>query len=428
MSTRKSKTKCFWTGRDFYLMMALSVVLLLLFGKVGLAAKNESVQHFKVLSTVEYSGEGQFRNQAEALFTLKKQLLDRDKSRYFLSTDDFNLLRRDMLEEAAEGSPDVGQQPSSRELSFAVDRKTKNLSVDNKYLPILEKVNNQSVKSLKKVTKENIGKTWKQTFNISSVVKSLPDELKFTLLDELKFTLTAIRVETEVLGEMIAVRALSEPFNVKVPKRGGGPGSIKSKVGAVYLFDPEIEDIYLSISVFEATRNGKSLFGPKEKLRHEVATYMTDAAGKSVDLSGLGKKFEKFVQKVGLARKSVEVVKESPLPQWAWSEGLNASQAAGTCAAIACEGASNPVVEVLIPWSRMVEDQSRGLLLGGRFDGTVASLGAGVPGVSGMNLAATPFLGFGTTAAIATGTAVPIAIAGGGGGGGGGGGVTPASP
>jgi len=424
----KSKTKCFWAKQGFYLMMALSAVLLLTFGKVSLAVENESTQHFKMLSTVEYSGKGQFRNQVEAMFTVRKQPLDDDKVRYFLSTNDFDLLRRDMLEEAAGGNLDVGQQPSSGELSFVVDRKTKHLSVDNKYLPILEMVNNQCVKSLKKVTKENIGKTWKQSFNFPSLGKSLPDELKFTL-DELKFTLTAIRVETEVLGEMIAVRALSERFDVRAPNKKAGIGSIKSRIGTIYLFDPEIEDIYLSISVFEARTN---MNGSLEKLRHEVATYMTDTAGVSLDLSGLGKNFETLVRKIGLTKKSFKVVKESPLPQWALSEGLNNSQVAGICAAIACEGASNPVATVCIPVARTVEMQSRGALLSdddlavaGLYTVT-GSLGTGVPAVGALDIAAAPaFLGVGvgTAGAIAGGTVGTVAVAGGFAGG-----VTPASP
>ena len=394
MNARKSKTKCFWTGHKFCLMMALSAVVLLPFVKVGLAAKNESVQHFKMLSTIEYAGKGQFRNEVETQFTVTKQPLGDNKVRYSVSP---------------------------RELSFVLDRKTRRLSEASRDLALVEMVNNQCVRSLKKVTRENIGKTWKQSFDLSSLSKSLPDELKFTL--------AAMRVETKVFGEMIAVRALSEPFVVKAPRKEGGTGSIKSRVGSVYLFDPEIEDIYLSISIFEATTN---INAPKEKLRHEVATYMTDAAGGAVDLGGLGKKFEKFVQKVGLAGKSLKVVKEALLPQWARSEALNAAQMASICAATACEGALNPVVTVCLPAARTVAMQSFGTLAGGGFataGGTVGSLGTGVPAVGALNIAAAPaFLGVGvgTAAAIAGGAVGTVAIAGGGGGGAGG--VTPASP
>jgi len=415
--TSRSKTKYFWAGHDFYFTMVLSVALLLLLSKAGLAAETESTQHFKMLSIVEYTGEGQFRNQVETMFTVRKQLLDDDKVRYFLSATDFDLVGGDLS----------SGQPSSEELSFVVDRKTKRLSESGKALGFLENVNNQCVKNLSRVTRENVGKTWKQSFDLSSLGRSFPDELKFTL--------KAIRVKTKVFGELIAVRALSKPFVVKAAKRGGGTGSVKSRIGAVYVFDPEIEDIYLSISVFEATTK---INGPKEKLRHEVATYKTDAVGVSADLSGLGKKFEKFVRELRLAKKSFKVVKDSPLPQWAQYEVLDAAQVGSISAAIACEGAPNPVVTVCIPAARTVAMQSLGTLapVGGLADaglgGTVTgSLGAGVPAVGALNIAAGPaFLGMGAGVAAgttATAVAVPVAVAGGGAGGGAGT-VTPASP
>ena len=96
---------------------------------------------------------------------------------------------------------------------------------------------------------------------------------------------------------------------------------------------------------------------------------MTNASGESVDLAGLGKKFEKFTQKVGLAGKSLKVVKESALPQWARYEGLGAAQVAGICAATACEGGLNPVVTVCIPTARTIALQSLGRL------GTASQLG-----------------------------------------------------
>ena len=110
------------------------------------------------------------------------------------------------------------------------------------------------------MTKDNVGKTWKQSINLSSFGDSLPGELRFTL--------TAIELNTDVFGEMIAVKALSEPFFIKA-----GGGSVRSTINTVYLFDPKIEELYLSVSVFEATKDVDS----KKTLRHEVATYRTDA-------------------------------------------------------------------------------------------------------------------------------------------------------
>lgn len=189
-------------------MTVLSVALLLPFAKAGSAMEDENAQHFKMLSTIEYTGEGQFRNQVEALFTVLRQPLSDDKVRYFLFTDDFDLLTDD---------PNSGQLSFSKGLSFVIDRKTGHLSGYGEDLALLGKVNNQCVRSLSKTTKKNVGKTWKQSFDLSSFGKSLPRRLTFTL--------TAIQLDTKVLGEafndMIAVRALSEPFIVKAAKEEG---------------------------------------------------------------------------------------------------------------------------------------------------------------------------------------------------------------
>jgi|GEM_PF-4930365 len=113
-------------------------------------------------------------------------------------------------------------------------------------------------------TKQNVGKTWKQSFSLPSSAYSLGRELKFTM--------TAIELETKQYGRMVAVRALSEPFIVKVISAKEGVKDVRSKTCALYLFDSEINDIYLSISVFESATNINS---PKETFRHEVATYKT---------------------------------------------------------------------------------------------------------------------------------------------------------
>ena len=208
-----------------------------------------------------------------------------------------------------------------------------------------QKVNNDCVKSLNKVTRQNIGKTWKQSLDLSSLGNSLPAEMKFTL--------TARQVKTEMYGEMIAVRALSEPFVLGIAKEAG-TGSVRCRINTVYLFDAEIEEVYLSISVFEAVTG---MNGFKELLRHEVATYKTDAVAVPAKLSDLGKDFEKFVGKLRLAGSAIKVVKRTSLPQWAQSEGLRAAQVANICSAMACEGALNPVATVTMPTAKVVEFQ-----------------------------------------------------------------------
>jgi len=128
----KSKTKCFWSGQSFGLIMVLSVVLLLLLGKAGLAVGNESVEHYKMISTVEYTGKGQFKNQVETLLTVRRRSLMDDKVWYSLSTDDFDLVGDNL---------GIDEQSVSRELSFVIDKKTGYLS-GGENLMLWEKINN----------------------------------------------------------------------------------------------------------------------------------------------------------------------------------------------------------------------------------------------------------------------------------------------
>jgi hypothetical protein len=319
---------------------------------------------------------------------------------YLVSSNNFNL---------GEGSQTPGQQPSARELSFVIDNQTKYISTDSKDLELLEKINNRCVGELEKITRDNIGKTWKQSFTMPFLNQLLPGELNLTL--------TAIQLRTNVFGEMIAVRALSEPFVIKATNAKGATEDVRAKINAVYLFDSKMEEIYMSISVFEAETNSK------EKLRHEVATYKTDATGKSVDLSGLGSEFEKLVRKVGLTANTLKVTKSSPLPQWAQYEGLGAAQVASICSATACEGAPNPVATIYIPASRTVALQSLGRLASmGKIGAISTALATNVTGVVGMKIAVAPALlggmgGLGAAGAVAGGaTAVAVAASGAGGG------------
>ncbi|MCK4752103.1 MAG: hypothetical protein KAS75_01560 [Planctomycetes bacterium] len=301
-------------------VLVLSVVLLL----SGQILAAETTQYYKMISAVEYAGNGQFRNQTEMLFSIDKQSLSEDKVQYVLSANNFD-----------------------KQLSFVIDNKTQHMSATGEDLAFLGKVTNQCAKSLRKVTSDNIGKTWKQSFNLSSLGDSLPSELNFTM--------TATHVQKDSLGDMIAVRALSEPFFVKT-----GRTLVNSRINVVYLFDSKIEDIYLSISVFEATVN---VNGSKEILRHELVTYKTDEAGQPVDLSDIGADFVKFVGKVGLTGNSLKVQKQAPLPQWARSEALQAAQVANVYAATACEGALNPVATVFVPAAQVMELQAKNELI-----------------------------------------------------------------
>ncbi len=394
--TCKKRTSCFLHREAFVLTMALSIVLSLSFVKASEVTEDEDTQHFKMISSIEYEGKGQFKNRVESQLTLRKQSLLNDKIRYLISTDDFDLVGGE-------------QQSSSNELSFVINTKSRDFSAESEGLELFEKINNQYVRYMKKVSKANIGQTWKQSFDTSFLGSYLPSELRFTV--------TAIGLETKLFGEMIAVRALSEPFAFNTTKKDGTKGSVQAKVNAVYVFDTEVEDIYLSISVFEATT---SVNGFKENLRREVATYMTNAAGVSLDLSGLGKNFEKLVRKVGLKSKNIKVSQKTSLPDWAKFDGLRTALVANICSAMACEGAFNPVVSVCIPATRIATLQGFGRIASMAKLGTVsATLANSIPAVSAMKIAIAPAfmgVGLGTAGAIAGATAGTVAIAGGGGG------------
>lgn len=392
------KVECFWSKLDSGLIIALCAILWtpLCQAGIGIYDQNQDIEHYKMLSTVEYTGEGQFRHQVETTLKVQKDYISQDKVRYTVSSRDFDLSR-------TETNPD----PDSQELSFIIDEKTKRLSSGGSNLTLLEKVHNYCQNSLQKVTTQNIGKTWKQTFDLSSFDYSLPKKLTFTL--------TAMEENTDTYGKMIAVRALSEPFVVKVVKAQEGLKDVKARIRAAYLFDSEIEDIYLSISVFEATGDINS---SNEKLRHEVATYKTDSMGVAVDMKGLSTDFEKFIRKVGLSSEEIEVAKEVPLPRWARAEGLRAAQVGNVCAATSCEGAINPVVTVCLPVARTVALQSYSTIASAGQIGSIGTiLAKSIPAMQGMKIAMAPAwagLGLGTAAHVTTlagATAGGIAIA-----------------
>ena len=383
---------------------SLIIIAILIFvSSIGMA-DTDSLYHYKMLSTVEYNGNGQYRNQLETLMTVKKVYLGDNMVRYSVSTDDYDLVK---------GNQDTAEdQPAPYDpISFIVDRNTKHLTMVNEDFSLLEVVHDHCVQSLDTVVKENIGKSWKQTIRLPEVLETLPNELTFSLKAE--------AMETEVFGEMVAVRALSDTFISKVQRYAEETKEvvelepIKARIGTIYVFDKDIEEVYLSISVFRAvtTINGK-----KETVRHEIATYATDSSGQSLDFTGLGKKFENLVRGLRLNDKNSEIQQEVSLPRWASFEALYASEVSQLCAATTCEGALNPVVTVSIPVARTVTLMSQGALspVGGlAMAGTVGgALGTGVPAVGALGITGGPIMGFGTATgvAIAAGTATTAGV------------------
>ena len=325
--------------------VCLVAALLLAMGSAGWAADCDTVQQYKMQSVLEYSGKTQFCNKAETVFTAQKQLLSDGKASYVISADD--------------------AASSQKELSFVIDQKTQHLSGVDKDLVLMEKVTNQCLESLTEVTKSNVGKTWKQAFDLSPLGDSLPGELRFTL--------TAIPLKTESHGQLVAVRALSEPFLVTTTG-----GAVQCRINCAYVFDSDFEDVFLSASVFRGATN---VNGYGEILKHTVTTWKVDAAGQPASFSELGKDkdFEKLVSKLGLTS-SLTVVKDAPLPEWARVDGVRTAQVANLCAAVSCEGALNPVATICLPVASTVGLQSVSESVTA---GTLVAAAAGAEGKAG---------------------------------------------
>jgi len=372
-----------------------AILLVCLSGAIASVTSGEVKSHsFNAISTIEYTSKvGQYRSQASTLFDVEKTSMENNVVSYSIT------------------SPDLSGLPEGfdKRLSFVVDRSNRKIASESRDLSLIEYVNNQCVQSFKKLTPERAGTSWKQSFKLSVPGLSLPKSLDLNL--------SATSLKSKSQGDLLAVRALSKPFDLTVKDSKGKESSIKCKIGTVYLFDASVEDIYLSISVFEASTN---MNGYSETLRHEVATYRTNEYGKAVDLKGMGKEFEKFVRKVGLKTKPVVVTKKTALPEWARSEVLPAAKASNICAATACEGALNPVVSICAATTQAMTLQSAGFISSGGAPMLVSkSLVQAVPGMGGMKIAMAPFMGvgMGTAGAIGGGSAAGIAAGGGGGGG-----------
>lgn len=348
-------------------LITLSVVVLVM-SMDCLAGSGGGMEYYKMISTVEYSGEGQFRDQTETSYSVEGEVFANDRVRYSFIMSDPN---------------EKTSRKASSDYSFVIDKKTGLMSAAGRDLAFWAQINNASVKSLDKVTKDYIGKTWKQTVDLSSVSGSP--------FNDISFTLTAIDVRTRAFGNMIAVRALSEPFFVTIDK-----GPLRCKMNSIFLYDQEVDNVFLSISVFTADTDAR---GMKETLRHEVATYQTDSSGRPLDLSDVGKDFEALVAKVGLRRDSLQIVDEVDLPKWAQTKGVLVAQVANICGGAVSEGAINPHPLVTVPLAKTAGDQM---------------IGAGFGGAGGGSILAKLVSGFGwnlpTLAIVGTAIAVPIIV------------------
>jgi len=369
------------------------------------------IAHYKMISTLEYTGQGQFRNQLETFLTVNRQPLSDGETHYVIAMTNPGMA--------------VANQNSGRafpkEVSFNIENGRLVLEA-NQDVAFLGQVSNLCTKSLMKVTCQDVGRTWNRSFELP-----LPGD---SSAGKLNFTMTAMAEKKEPLGEMIAVRAMSEPFTVNVTGRGGVSGIANSRINTVYLFDSAVENVYLSISVFQAVTN---VNGFREIFRNELAVYKTDASGIPVDLRGVSNDFARFASKVGLSSEGLKISGKTDLPQWVKSEGVRNVQMANVCSAIACEGALNPVSALSIPAASVLEYQKNGDFQLYTADAQLAAKTASpaTAKAASPNIFQQITSNWGwnlPTAAVVGGVTAGGIAAGGGFGGGGGSSSTPASP
>ena len=378
------------------------IVLSLLFMQTSFADERESASQgqnysFKVISTIEYSGKGQYRSQAENIYTVRKQKLADNMVGYRVLSSGDNI-------------PAEYRAQAAGEMGFTIDNTTHRIMSENPQLSLLEVVNNECVKNLKKISSETIGKSWEQQFELSVLGSRFPKQIKLSL--------NAIGL-TANQNQMIAVKAVSDLFTVNVITPQGKNEPVKCRISSVYLFDSTVEGVLLSVSAFDATTK---MNGYDEQLHNEAATYKLTENGKPIDLGGISKDFEKMLGKMGLKRDELKVTKKTTLPQWIRNNLMSVIEASNITAATACEGALNPVLPICAATAQTFGLQSAGVLVSsGAAISVSKALIQAVPGISGMKIAMAPAAIMGlsptTAGAIAGATAGGVAIAGGGGGG-----------
>jgi hypothetical protein len=342
---------------DFWLRFLLAVVVTMPTGQILRAAEQQLLQqrtdYFKLISTVEYSAKRgseskQYRHQAEPWFMVTTAPQSKQETHYNLLTTEFKFQNEDA----------VRQYSNAGEINYDLTDRRYMAGVDDD-LVHLQRMNNECIKTLDGKAVNEVGKTWTCRFNLDIFNH-------YSLPKELKFTVTSIKVKTDELGDLMAVRAISDPFMVKAAQQIEGYGYVKCRIASVYLFDPYVpetnaEDIYVSAMVFLAATKMDDMV---QEYRYEFGTYKTDANAVPIDMNGLGMELEAFVREIRLIPSPMEEKDPVGLPYWAQSEVVNAAQIATTCAAVACEqSVVNPVASIYLAAARTYELQNNCLMI-----------------------------------------------------------------
>jgi hypothetical protein len=361
MKSKKAATDLLFLQPNFWLHFLLAVAVSLPVGPIAYAQQaqqqaqsiGQSVDYFYLVSTVEYtakqgSEKKQYRHQIEPWFTVTSYPTSDTQRHYRVSTDRLRLKNGYVYE----------QYQDVNEINYDLTDKRYITAVDDD-LQHLRKMNNACIDTLDGKAENEVGKTWTCRYDLRIFNH-------YSLPDELKFTVSSIKVPTKELGDLVAVRAISDPFMIKAIGQNEEYGYVKCQVASVYLFDPYVmnrdsEDLYVSATKFMAATK---MDGMTQEYCYEFGTYKTDSNGTPIDLNGLDYVFEGFTQKIELTPEPLEVNEPTGMPFWARSEIVNAAQIASTCAAVTCEQAIvNPVASVYLAAARTYQFQDQECLL-----------------------------------------------------------------
>ena len=361
---------------DFRLFLLLAVIISLLAGQIVYAQQGklseQRTDYFKLISTVEYTAQRgsesrQYRHQAEPWFIVTTIPQADGQRHYHLITSDLRF-QNEQSQQKYENADEINYELKEKRFMTGVDAD----------LSALQKMNNECIRTIRGEAPKEVGKTWTCRFNLGILNhNSLPNELKFTV--------TSIKVPTDKLGELVAVRAISDPFLVKAAAQAGGYGFVKCRIACVYLFGPREEDVYVSAMVFLADTKMDDM---TQQYRYEFGTYKTDANAGAIDMNGLGLDLEGFVKKIQLTPQPVEVKNPCCPPFWVQSEIANAAQLASACAAVACEqNMVNPVSNIYLAAARVYHLQQEYLLVPTPSERRVCQgLKGDVRGIHSMNI------------------------------------------
>jgi hypothetical protein len=373
---------------DFWLRFLLAVIVSFPAGQIVHAQQiqdaRQKIDYFHLISTVEYTAKQgnekkQYRHQMESCFTVTSWQTSAKQKHYDILATQLKMKNGYVYNEYKDIS----------RINYDLTDQRYMTSVDDD-LQHLKKMNNQCIDTLKDEDIKGPNKTWTCRFNLG-IFKH------YSLPDELKFTVSSIKVPTKKLGDLVAVRAISDPFMVKVIGQVENYGYVKCQVASVYLFNPYVlnrneEDLYASATSFVAATKMDDM---TQQYRYEFGTYKTDVNGTPIDINGLDYVFEGFTKKIQLATQPIEVNKPTGMPFWAKSEIVNAAQLASTCSAVACEQTIvNPVSSIYLAAARAYEFQDDSLLIPAPYDRTVCqALRGDVKAIYPMNICGRPLGG-----------------------------------